>query len=140
MSADERSRQVRVSRGWRGFAAVATLAALALLAPSGASEHRATTTAGDVNWSSFGNTVDENRYQALTQIDASNGKPLGRAFTVDLNKFVPGIKKGQQTSPIVVNGQMYITSGDDQVFDVNATTGALVWHYTPSNVATFKNF
>jgi alcohol dehydrogenase (cytochrome c) len=134
------SEQVTVSRSWRGFAVIAAFAALALLATSGASGHRAAASAGNVNWSSFGNTVDENRYQPLTQIDASNVKTLGRAFTIDLNKFVPGIKKGQQTYPIVVNGQMYITSGDDQVFDVNATTGALVWHYTPSNVATFKNF
>ncbi len=53
---------------------------------------------------------------------------------------MPGIKKGQQTYPIVVNGTMYITSGDDQVFAVNAATGDLLWHYTPDNVATFKNF
>ena len=58
-----------------------------------------------------------------------NVDQLGRAFTVDLNKFVPGIKKGQQTYPIVVNGTMYITSGDDQVFAVNAATGDLLWHY-----------
>ena len=34
---------------------------------------------------------------------------------------------------------MYVTSGDDQVFAVNATTGNL-WLWTPDNVATFKNF
>ncbi len=76
----------------------------------------------------------------LTQITPSNVGNLGRAFTVDLNKFVPGIKKGQQTYPIVVNGMMYITSGDDQVFAVNAGTGDLIWHYAPDNIATFKNF
>ena len=53
---------------------------------------------------------------------------------------MPGIKKGQETYPIVVNGTMYVTSGDDQVFAVNATTGALIWHYAPSNVATFLNY
>jgi PQQ-dependent dehydrogenase (methanol/ethanol family) len=95
---------------------------------------------GDVNWLSFGNTVDQNRYSPLTQIGASNIDQLGRAFTIDLNKLVPGIKKGQQTYPVVVNGVMYITSGDDQVFAVDATNGTLLWHYAPNNVATFKNF
>ena len=84
-----------------------------------------------MNWPSFGNTLDQNRYSPLTQITPANVDQLGRAFTVDLNKFVPGIKKGQQTYPIVVNGTMYITSGDDQVFAVNAATGALLWHYAP---------
>ncbi len=110
----------------------------ALLSASGASaKHLA---AGNVNWSSWGNELNQNRYSPLTSITPGNVGQLGRAFTVDLNKFVPGIKKGQQTYPIVVNGTMYITSGDDQVFAVNAGTGDLLWHYTPNNVATFKNF
>ena len=95
---------------------------------------------GDENWTSFGNTANANRYSPLTQITAANVSQLGRAFTVDLNKIVPGIKKGQQTYPIVVNGVMYVTSGDDQVFAVNAATGALIWHYAPDNIATFKNY
>ncbi len=117
-----------------------TAAALcALVATAGASADPAASTA-TVNWSSFGNTLDQNRYSPLTTIDPGNVGQLGRAFTVDLNKIVPGIKKGQQTYPIVVNGTMYITSGDDQVFAVNAATGALLWHYAPDNIATFKNF
>jgi PQQ-dependent dehydrogenase (methanol/ethanol family) len=114
------------------------LAAVALVCVGGAAGHRATT--GDTNWLSFGNTLDQNRFSALSQINSSNVGNLGRAFTVDLNKFVPGIKKGQQTYPIVVNGVMYITSGDDQVFAVNAGTGDLIWHYAPDNIATFKNY
>ncbi len=109
-----------------------------LLTASGASaKHLA---AGNANWSSWGNELNQNRYSPLTSISPDNVGQLGRAFTVDLNKFVPGIKKGQQTYPIVINGTMYITSGDDQVFAVNAGTGDLLWHYAPNNVATFKNF
>src|SRR6185437_16657574 len=91
-------------------------------------------------WLSFGNTLDQNRHSPLTDITPSNIDQLGRVFTFDLNKAVPGIKKGEQTYPIVVNGTMYVTSGDDQVFAINAATGDLLWHYAPNNVATFKNF
>lgn len=111
--------------------------AVILLVAAGASAQRQ---AGDVGWPSWGNTLDENRYSPLGAIRASNVSQLGRAFTVDLNKLVPGIKKGQQTYPIVVGNSMYITSGDDQVFAVNATTGQELWHYQPNNIATFKNY
>jgi PQQ-dependent dehydrogenase (methanol/ethanol family) len=94
----------------------------------------------NTDWAGFGNTPDNNRYSPLDQITPSNVDGLGRAFTVDLNKVIPGIKKGQQTYPVVVDGRMYITSGDDQVFAVNAGTGEVLWKYAPYNLANFKNF
>jgi PQQ-dependent dehydrogenase (methanol/ethanol family) len=115
------------------------LAACVVVGIAGGSA-RSSSTTGDVNWGSWGNTANQNRYSPLTQINDSNVSQLGRAFTIDLNQFVPGIKKGMQDYPLIVNGVMYITSGDDQVFAVNATSGALLWHYAPNNIATFKNF
>jgi alcohol dehydrogenase (cytochrome c) len=111
---------------------------LALTVLGGASAQRAA--AGYVNWLDFGNTPDEIRYSPLAQITPSNAAQLGRLFTFDLNKAVPGIKKGQQSYPIVHDGTIYVTSGDDQVFAVNGVTGAMLWHYAPSNLATFKNY
>jgi len=122
----------------RGKAVLALLGIAALIAAGGAGAHQAAT--GNVNWTSWGNTPDQNRYTPLDQVTPSNVSQLGRAFTVDLNKFIPGIKKGQQDYPIVDDGVMYVTSGDDQVFAVNATNGALIWHWQPDNLATFKNY
>ncbi|HEV2591230.1 MAG TPA: PQQ-binding-like beta-propeller repeat protein, partial [Gaiellaceae bacterium] len=119
--------------------AVVTAFALLFLA-AGASAAPRAKTAGNVGWASFGNTVDSNRYSPLTSVNRTNVSHLGRAFTIDLGKVVPGIKKGQQTYPIVVGNRMFITSGDDQVFGVNASTGDVLWHYAPNNLATFKNF
>ena len=106
---------------------------------AGASAHRAAD-APPTNWLLFGNTPNENRYSPLQQITTDNVGQLGRVFTVDLNKIVPGIKKGQQSYPVVVNGTIYFTSADDQVFAVNGSNGNLLWHWAPSNVATFKNY
>jgi alcohol dehydrogenase (cytochrome c) len=114
--------------------------ALALLGLAGGASGGGRASSADVGWPSWGNTIDENRYTSLSQITPSNVDQLGRAFTVDLNKFVPGIKKGQQTYPIVVGNKMFVTSGDDQVFAVDASNGSLLWRYQPSNIATFKNF
>jgi alcohol dehydrogenase (cytochrome c) len=126
-----------LGRSWL-FTLAAGILALSLLVSGGSAAPNAAY--NNTNWAGFGNTPDNNRYSPLTQISASNVGDLGRAFTVDLNKFVPGIKKGQQTYPVVVNGTMYVTSGDDQVFAVNAGNGNLLWHYSPYNVANFKNF
>ncbi len=113
--------------------------AITLLTVAGAGAARRV--AGDgANWASFGNTADQNRHSPLAQITPANVDQLGRAFVFDLNKAVPGIKKGQQTFPIVIDGKMYVTSGDDQVFAVNAATGELLWRYAPDNLATFRNF
>ncbi len=117
---------------------LAAISVLTLLVGGASATTVATGTSS--NWLLFGNTPNENRYSPLTQITPSNASSLGRAFTFDLNKVVPGIKKGQQSYPLVVNGTIYFTSADDQVFAVNGTTGASVWHYAPDNVATFKNY
>src|SRR6266480_3657448 len=121
-----------------GVRVTGALVLLALIVLGGASA--GTTADNPVNWLNFGNTVDENRYSPLTEITPDNVSQLGRVFTFDLNRVVPGIKKGQQSYPIVVDGTIYVTSGDDQVFAVNGVTGAPLWHYAPDNVATFKNY
>src|SRR6202012_1441571 len=36
---------------------------------------------------------------------------------------------------IMVNGMLYVTTGDDDVFALNPTTGKQIWHYTPSDMA-----
>ncbi len=127
-----------VSGRWALGRLVGVAGALALVFLNSGSA--ATTAGASVNWVDFGNTPNENRYSPLTQITPGNVSQLGRAFTFDLNKAVPGIKKGQQSYPIVVNGTIYVTSGDDQVFAVNGVTGTMIWHYAPDNVGTFKNY
>jgi alcohol dehydrogenase (cytochrome c) len=124
----------RTLAGVTGF-----LVLVAMVLLTGASASRTADTA-NVNWLSFGNTADENRYSPLTQISTDNVSQLGRIFTFDLNRIVPGIKKGQQSFPVVVDGTIYVTSADDQVFAVNGVTGAPLWRYAPDNVATFKNY
>ena len=119
-------------------ALVATM--LVLVSGGGASARYDAATAASTDWLSFGNTLDQVRHSPLTQITPGNVDQLGRAFTLDLNRIVPGIRKGQQSYPIVIDGTMFVTSNDDQVFAVNAATGDLLWRYAPDNVATFRNF
>jgi alcohol dehydrogenase (cytochrome c) len=110
------------------------------LALAGAGASARVGAVGDADWTGWGNTPDQNRYSPLAQITTSNVDQLGRVFTSDLNRFVPGIKKGQQSYPLAIGGTLYVTSADDQVFAVNGATGDLLWRYAPDNLAVFKNF
>ena len=38
------------------------------------------------------------------------------------------------------DGQLYVTTNDDNVFPIDGATGQVVWHFKPSNSGVFKNF
>ncbi len=107
-----------------------------LLASAGAH----TNALANVGWGGFGNTPDENRHSPLTQIDTSNVGQLGRAFTVDFHAIDSTVRRGEQSYPVESNGTLYLTTNDDNVWALDATTGKVKWRWTPDNVAVFRNF
>ena len=66
----------------------------------------------------------QTRYFPGKQINTSNVSALHLAWTFNTN-----VRTGMEMTPIVVNGVMYATTGDDHVFALNAKTGELYWHY-----------
>ncbi len=99
-----------------------------------------TSSDANVGWGGFGNTPDENRHSPLTQIDPSNVSSLGRAFTVDFKALDPTVRLGEQSYPVESDGTLYMTTNDDNVWALDATTGAVKWHWTPSDVAVFSDY
>ena len=96
--------------------------------------------AGDVGWNGFGNSPNELRHSPLTQITPANVSQLGRLFTVDFRQIDPLVRRGEQSFPVESNGTLYLTTNDDNVWALNATTGAVKWRWQPDNVAVFRNF
>jgi quinohemoprotein ethanol dehydrogenase len=78
------------------------------------------------NWLTYGRTYSEQRFSPLKQIDEHNTARLGLAWYFDLDTH-----RGQEATPIVVDGMMYFTSAWSKVFAVNAATGARLWSYDP---------
>jgi quinohemoprotein ethanol dehydrogenase len=78
------------------------------------------------NWMTYGRTYTEQRFSPLKQIDQSNAGQLGFAWHFDLDTH-----RGQEATPIVVDGVMYFTSAWSKAFALNAATGALKWSYDP---------
>ena len=81
-------------------------------------------TPGD--WLSYGKNYAEDRYSTLEQINKNNIKNLGLAWSLIL-----GTDKGIETTPLIVDGIMYLTGPWSKVFAVNAVTGQLIWSYNP---------
>jgi alcohol dehydrogenase (cytochrome c)/quinohemoprotein ethanol dehydrogenase len=78
------------------------------------------------DWMSYGRTYDEQRFSPLSQINDRNVSQLGLAWYYDLDT-----NRGQEATPIVVDGVMYFTSAWSKVFALNAATGDLIWSYDP---------
>src|SRR5262249_58578396 len=68
-------------------------------------------------------------YSTLKQIDTSNVKQLKGAWMTRLKGSGLGGKYSFEASPLVKNGIMYVITGNDDVFALNARTGEFVWEY-----------
>ncbi|MGD9501028.1 MAG: pyrroloquinoline quinone-dependent dehydrogenase [Methyloceanibacter sp.] len=67
---------------------------------------------------------DQTRYYPGKQINTSNVGKLRPAWI-----FQTEVKESQETTPIVVNGVMYLTTSFNHVYAINAATGEEYWHY-----------
>ena len=78
------------------------------------------------SWLTHGRTYSEQRYSPLTQIDSTNVSRLGLAWSYELKTG-----RGQQATPLVVDGVMYLTSAWSLVYALDAATGAERWVFDP---------
>lgn len=78
------------------------------------------------NWLSHGRTYDEQRFSPLKAINAENASGLGLAWAYDLDT-----NRGQEATPIVVDGMMFTTGAWSRVYALDARSGKLLWHYDP---------
>ena len=86
----------------------------------------ATAAKDGVNWLSYGRTYDEQRFSPLGKINAGNVGGLGLAWYADLDT-----QRGQEATPLEVDGKLYITTAWSMVKVYDARTGAPLWSYDP---------
>ncbi len=77
-------------------------------------------------WISHGRNYSEQRYSPLKLIDTTNVKDLGLAWTSELDT-----NRGMESTPIVVDGVMYVTSAWSVVYAYDAKTGERKWKFDP---------
>jgi len=78
------------------------------------------------NWLSYGRTYDEQRFSPLTAINDGNVGQLGLAWSADLDT-----NRGQEATPLMVDGTLFITTAWSKVEAFDAATGQLKWKYDP---------
>ena len=66
----------------------------------------------------------QTRYYPASQINTSNVKNLRPAWI-----FQTEIVESMETSPLVINGVMYVTTSFNHVYALDAATGSQIWHY-----------
>jgi len=78
------------------------------------------------NWLAAGHDYGDTRYSALAGINDRNIGQLRLAWYYDLDTH-----RGQEGTPIVVDGVMYTTSAWSKVQALDAATGRLLWKFDP---------
>src|SRR6056297_1756079 len=78
------------------------------------------------NWLTHGRTYSEQRFSPLARVDTQNVDELGLAWSFELPT-----RRGQEATPIVVDGVMYVTGSWSMVFALDARTGEKLWSYDP---------
>nr|WP_298925167.1 PQQ-dependent dehydrogenase, methanol/ethanol family [uncultured Erythrobacter sp.] len=80
----------------------------------------------DANWITHGRTYSEQRFSPLDQINAENVGDLGLAWFADMDTA-----RGQEATPLVMDGKLYLTTAWSKVKAFNAATGEPLWDYDP---------
>lgn len=90
--------------------------------------------AGD-DWSYYGHDAGGMRYSPLKQINRENVTKLKVAWTFHVGDISDGSdgkkRSGLETTPILVDGTLYLTTAFNRVFALNPETGKQLWVYDP---------
>ncbi len=111
-----------IGNRWIGCA----LAALALATATGAK-------AAD-DWAYYGHDAGGQRFSPLTEVNRANVGKLQVAWTFhtgDINDGKRGQRSGFETTPLYIDGRLYLTTPFNRVIALEPTTGHQLWAYDP---------
>src|SRR5271165_1140518 len=77
------------------------------------------------DWPYHGGTQFAWRYSALDQVNRDNVAKLGLVWAFQTGDYEMGL----QSTPIVVDGKLYLSTSRSQVFALEAATGRLIWQF-----------
>jgi quinohemoprotein ethanol dehydrogenase len=96
------------------------------------------TTTADNNWLTFGGALNNQRYSSLNQLTGDNVSQLRGAWMTRLGSG-RGFKYKFEADPIVIDGVMYLATGNDDIFALDATNGRKLWSWQsdiPQDIGT----
>ncbi len=84
-----------------------------------------------VNWECVGGDRGCMRYSSLRQIHSGNVHQLELAWEFKTGELAAGQAKIIESTPLIVDGVLYFTSGQRKVFALDATSGRELWRFDP---------
>jgi quinoprotein glucose dehydrogenase len=89
----------------------------------------------ETDWPAYGNDPGGMRYSSLRQIDPSNVAKLRVAWTFHTRDISDGSngsrRSGLETTPILVDGTLYLTTAFNRVIALDPSTGKQRWAFDP---------
>jgi len=77
------------------------------------------------DWPAYGGTTLSWRYSALNQINANNVTKLAPVWMFQSGDYADGM----QSTPVVADGVLYISTARSFVFAIDGATGKVLWEY-----------
>jgi quinohemoprotein ethanol dehydrogenase len=77
-------------------------------------------------WLSHGRDYSEQRFSPLAQLTPENVGQLGLAWFADFDT-----RRGQESTPLVIDGVIYVTTAWSKVYAFDAKTGQQLWKFDP---------
>jgi quinoprotein glucose dehydrogenase len=115
--------------------AIAILALLCAPEPKAAAQSSSHGGGSGADWPFYGHDAGGMRYSPLAQINRGNVANLKVAWTFHVGDISDGSgskkRSGLETTPILVDGTLYLTSGFNRVFALDPETGKQRWVYDP---------
>ena len=108
----------------RGAAAILSCGALLLAGGLRAADEEARFARGE--WPLHGGTALEQRFSPLDQIDETNVATLGLAWSAGFDTA-----RGQEATPIMVDGVLYVSTAWSKLYAYDAVTGRQLWRHDP---------
>ena len=77
-------------------------------------------------WLSHGRDYSEQRFSPLEKLSADNVAQLGLAWHADFDT-----RRGQESTPLVIDGVIYVTTAWSKVYAFDAKSGQELWKFDP---------
>lgn len=91
--------------------------------------------AQDTDWPNYGNDPGGMRYSPLSQINRENVSRLKTAWIFHTGDISDGThdrrRSGFESTPIFVDGTLFVTTGFNRIIALDADTGTQKWAYDP---------
>src|SRR6476659_1262701 len=124
----QRRRAERMTTGNRFLGVVLfAIAALVPVAAQVTSDRLVNAAREPQQWLTYSGSYDGTRYTTLDQINQSNVQRLGLKWV-----FQSGVRGWHETTPLVIDGVMYVTAPQNHAFALDVRTGRPLWHYERS--------